>query len=96
MSVSNQLSGRVEVCYDGVWGTVCSRGWNSADAAVACRQLGYSSSGKEVATSIHLKENLLIVQNFFPSTKENSTELTDVIILYIRSYCTSQCCVWTG
>lgn len=35
----------MEVCYDGVWSTVCSRGWSSGDAAVVCRQLGYSSTG---------------------------------------------------
>ena len=45
VSVGNPLDGRVEVCYDGVWGTVCRNNWGLADAAVACRQLGYSRSG---------------------------------------------------
>ena len=44
---NDMTEGRLEICNNGVWGTVCHHFWDDLDAEVICRQLGFETVGKE-------------------------------------------------
>ena len=37
--------GRVEICINNAWGSVCGNYWGNTDATVVCRQLEYKTQG---------------------------------------------------
>ena len=38
--------GRLEVCIEGQWGTVCEKNFNKVEARITCRQLGFEGGGE--------------------------------------------------
>ena len=51
---SFQTSGRVELCVNGIWTSICDEHWDLKDAQVVCRQIGFSSFGMKRISNFHL------------------------------------------
>ena len=67
---NTQYEGRVEVCINRVWGTICSRHyywwptyyyWGTPDSNVVCRQLGYMDLGRcACASELHMSLEMIL------------------------------------
>ena len=42
---TSKYEGRVEICYERKWGTICGILWDNREAMVVCSQLGYQAQG---------------------------------------------------
>ena len=49
-----ETEGRVEICINETWSTICDNGWSINDANVVCQQLGFLSIGIQIASHILL------------------------------------------
>ena len=60
--------GRVEVCINQAWGSICSSGWSSQDVFVVCKQLGYVIGINEII--IFMKLAVILEEKLSPSVQE--------------------------
>ena len=61
MGGTNRYEGRVELCYNETWGTICDGFWSTNDANVACRQLGFADSGMKTLCISEFMHTILLV-----------------------------------
>jgi deleted-in-malignant-brain-tumors protein 1 len=54
VSGTSTLEGRVELCSNNQWGTLCDDFFGALEAQVICRQLGFSDSGKVMSSKVWL------------------------------------------
>ena len=45
--------GRVEMCYQNIWGAVYDQNWSQFDAAVVCAQLNFSRTGQKFFNGVY-------------------------------------------
>ena len=76
---NNRTEGRVEINYNGVWGTVCDDNWDLPDAQVVCRQLGFDGA-LEALSNAH-----------FGAGDESMPILLDDVICFGNEAMLSQC-----
>ncbi|KAJ8036346.1 Deleted in malignant brain tumors 1 protein [Holothuria leucospilota] len=75
-----QSDGQVEVCYKGLWGTVCASSWRREGAFVVCRQLGYDTVGTFYSRVSTEDSSPQIVQDLF--CNGNETSLSECAITF--------------
>ena len=44
----NEHKGRVEICFQGRWSSVCDSTWQDKEAQVVCRQVGFTAEGMQL------------------------------------------------
>ena len=80
---SDHYEGRVEICFNETWGTICDGSWSTNDANVACRQLGYAATGISKAKVKTQPSILSLLMVFCFHTQEQGPTLMPSLVLVL-------------
>lgn len=80
--IDNRLSvGRVEVCLDGRFGTICRDSWDNQDASVLCSELGFSRYGAIALSDAQFAEGLKPTSYNAINCHGNESRLSDCVFV---------------
>lgn len=79
--------GRVEIYENGQWGTVCDNHWDTTDADVVCRQLGFSGATSAPGSAAYGQGSGPILRHLMLCQGSESSLLDCTFIQYSHSYC---------
>jgi deleted-in-malignant-brain-tumors protein 1 len=90
-TTANATEGRVEVCYNGEWGTVCDDNWGPPDAKVVCRQLGLPTEYAEALYAYGGGSGLIHFAGFRCHGNEShlvncSVDFSGLAVIHCRHY----------
>lgn len=82
-------SGRLEICINQAWGTLCSHQWEMRDARVACNELGFQQFyGKLLFNIISLWLHTHCVHNDYQVLLSAYPHLTMLVREMVQSFST--------